>query len=69
MQLDDENIEIWNVYLLVRNQVKLTPMGDIIGLDYVAVLDVIKLYFVADEIKRGFESVLECFSIERELIK
>ena len=44
-------------------------MGDIIGLDYVAALDVIKLYFVADEVKRVFESVLECFNIERELTK
>lgn len=69
MQLDNENVEIWDIYLLVRNQVKVTPMGDIIGLDYVAVLDVIKLYFVADEIKRVFESVLECFSIEMELTK
>lgn len=69
MQLDDENVEIWNIYLLVRGQVKITSMGDIIGLDYVAVLDVIKLYFAADEVKRVFESVLECFSIERELIK
>ena len=69
MQLDDENVEIWNIYLLVRNQVKVTPMGDIFGLDYVAVLDVIKLYFVADEIKRVFESVLECFDIERDLTK
>lgn len=69
MQLSDENFEIWNIYLLVRNQVKVTPTGDIIGLDHNAVLGDIKLYFAADEVKKVFESVLECFNIERELIK
>jgi len=44
-------------------------MGDIIGLDHTAVLGDIKLYVAADEVKRVFESVLECFSIERELTK
>lgn len=42
-------------------------MGDIIGLDYGAVLDVVKLY--TDDIKRAFEGILECFRIEREFSK
>lgn len=41
-------------------------MGEIIGLDYAAVLSAIKLYVAADEIKRVFELILECYRIERE---
>lgn len=40
-------------------------MGEIIGLDYGAVLDVIKLYAV--NIKKTFEQVLICYQLEQEL--
>lgn len=39
-------------------------MGEIIGLDYGAVLDVIKLY--TDNVKKTFEQVLMCYQIEQE---
>jgi len=42
-------------------------MGEILGLDYTAVLDVVKLYYDADEVRKVFESIIECFRIEREL--
>lgn len=42
-------------------------MGDVMGLDYGAVLDVIKLY--SDDVKGSFERVLECFRIEQEFNK
>lgn len=64
--LDEENIEVWSIYSLVRSQVKVAPMGEIIGLDYAAVLGVIELYVAGNEIKRIFESVLMCFNIEQE---
>jgi len=67
--LDETNIEFYNIYSLVRNQVKVTSMGDVIDLDYGAVLDVIKLYTTVDKFKEVFEMVRECFRIERELAK
>lgn len=66
MVLDEDNIEIWQVYLLTRNQIRVAPMGEVIGLDYAAVLNVVKLYVNVDEIKKTFEGVLECFRIEQE---
>lgn len=54
------------MYSLVRNQVRVAPMGEVIGLDHRAVLGDIELYVAADEVKKIFESVLECFCIERE---
>lgn len=44
-------------------------MGEIIGLDYAAVLSTVKLYFAADRVKEIFESIRECFWIEREFIQ
>jgi len=54
--------------LLVRGQVRVAPMGEIIDLDYVAVLDIIKLYFVVDKSREVFELVRECFQIEQEFM-
>lgn len=39
-------------------------MGEIIGLDYNAVLSVIKLYDV--DVKKTFEQVLICYQLEKE---
>ncbi len=69
MELDEANTESWNIYLLVRSQVRVTPTGDIIDLDFAAVLEVIKMYADIDKVKGMFESVLRCFQIERELTK
>jgi len=44
-------------------------MGEVISLDYSAVLDVIKLYVDDDRIKDVFEGVLECYEIEQEVMK
>ena len=65
--LDEGNVKAWDIYSLVRNQVRVAPMGEIIGLDHNAVLGDIKLYVDANEIKKTFEGVLECFHIEQEL--
>lgn len=42
-------------------------MGEIIGLDYGTVLNVIRLY--AKNVKETFEKILICYQIERELVK
>jgi len=67
--LDEHNIVFYDIYLLVRNQVKVTPMGEVIDLDHKAVLGDIELYVAADKVKKTFENVLMCFNIERELMQ
>jgi len=42
-------------------------MGEMIGLDYGVVLNVIELYTA--DVKRIFEGVLKCFYIEQEYKK
>lgn len=44
-------------------------MGEVIGLDYGAVLDVIKLYATDGDVKKIFEGVLMCHRIEQEYEK
>jgi len=65
--LDVENVDIWEIYSLCRNQVRVAPMGEMIGLDYGVVLNVIELYTA--DVKRIFEGVLKCFYIEQEYKK
>lgn len=43
-------------------------MGETIGLDYGAVLDVIKLY-TNGNVKKMFEDVLICYQVEQEFNK
>jgi len=57
------------MYLLVRGQVKVAPMSEIIGLDHAAVLSTIKLYVDVGKVKEMFESVLNCYQIEQEFSK
>ena len=45
----------------------MTPTGNIIGLDYAAVISVIGLY--TKDVQRVFESVLMCYQIEQEFSK
>ena len=69
MELDERNVIVYDIYALVRNQVRVSPMGDVIDLDHRAVLDDIKLYVAADDVKETFENILMCFNIEREFVK
>jgi hypothetical protein len=69
VKLDEHNIIVYNLYSLVRNQVRMTGFGDIIDLDYTAVLDVVKLHVAAGEVKETFNRILECFNIERSFVK
>lgn len=69
MELDEHNVNAYNIYLLVRNQVRITPMGDTIDLDYAAVLGVIKLYVADEKVKATFERVVNCYQIEREFLQ
>lgn len=65
--MDEVSLTFYSMYALVRNQVRISSMGDIIDLDYNAVLDVIALYFPVERVKEVFEYVLQCFRIEQEL--
>ena len=58
-----ETVEVWNLYLLCRNQVRVAPMGEVIGLDYGAVIELLKLYRHG---KQMFENIMFCWRIERE---
>lgn len=42
-------------------------MGEVIGLDYNAVLNVVKLYVPYDEVKKTFEWILDCYQIEQDV--
>lgn len=64
--MDEHSVDKYNIYLLVRNQVRLAPMGEIIDLDHTAVLRDIELYVGPDEVKKIFEFVVKCFNIEKE---
>ena len=67
--MDEYNVEFYGIYSLVRNQVRVAPMGEVIDLDYAAVLGIIKLYVDADKAKETFENVVRCFNIEKEFAK
>ena len=54
---------------MCRNQVKLSPMGDIIGLDYNAVISVIKTYCKSYEVRQMFEDIVYCWGVEKEMEK
>jgi len=54
-----ENINAYEIYLLVRTQFIVAGMGDVIGLNYSAVLETIKLYIDDDSERRDvFEKVV-----------
>lgn len=66
VKLDEGNTEAVNIYFLVRDQIRVAPMGEVVGLDYGTVLDVIKLYAIDGDVKKIFEDVLTCHRIEQE---
>ena len=61
-----ENEEVVKLYWMVRTQVKLSPMGDIIGIDHSAVMNILKLHEIEDK-RRMFDEILACFNIEQEV--
>lgn len=69
MELDERNTFLYNIYTIVRSQVRVSPMGDPIALDYGAVLSTIKLYVTTNKVKEAFEYVLTCFNIEMEFVR
>lgn len=62
--MDVENHKTWKLYILCRDQIRQTSMGDVMGLDHNAVIEILKLY---GEGRQMFEEILLCWSIEREL--
>jgi len=52
------------MYLFCQSQIRVAPSGDIIGLDYNAVLNVMDLYGVKN--LQMFEKVLECHRLAHE---
>lgn len=54
------------MYGLVQNQLHLSSMGDVVSLDYNAVLSVLDLYNVEDK-KDVFEDILIMFNTAREI--
>ena len=44
-------------------------MGDIIGLDYNAVISVIKTYCKSYEVRQMFEDIVYCWGVEKEMEK
>ena len=55
-----ENEEAGNIYMLVRGQVLMSGMGDVIDLNFVALKTVMDLYQVTDQ-QRVFEKVYKTF--------
>jgi hypothetical protein len=55
------------MYLIVRGQLRIAGMGDLVDLDHGAVLEDIGLFVPSGQVKEFFAGVVECFNIEREL--
>lgn len=66
VDLFDANSMIIDLYSRVRDQVRVSPMGDIIALDYGAIIHVLDLLGIEDK-KEAFEGIQRCFQIEREI--
>ncbi len=70
VELDEANHEIWKLYILCHDQVRMTSMGDVIGLDHNSVIADIRLYHHDEwEQQRLFEGVTLCWTIEQECKK
>jgi hypothetical protein len=61
-----DNKEVIDIYCLVRDQVLMTSMGDIIGPDHKAILGDMDLFEVEDK-RTVFLRVLDCFRIQSEI--
>jgi len=56
-----------DVYNIVRSQLIIGPMGDIVGLNYSAIIGTLELLEVKNK-RNLFFAVIECFYIEQELL-
>ena len=57
-------------YAKARSQVRVSPMGDIIGLDYGAIAYLMHLEgYTGEREKELFTFILTCFNLEREFNK
>lgn len=63
--LYEENRDAVKIYMLVQDQVRISPMGGIVGLDHNAVHAALELYEIADR-RRVFEQVLQLAAEFRE---
>ena len=61
-----DNKEVIDIYCLVRDQVLMTSMGDIIGPDHKAILGDMDLFEVEDK-RIMFLRVLDCFRIDAQI--
>ena len=56
------------MYSLVHNQVRVSPTGELLSLDYNAVSFIFELYAIeCSNRKELFEQVVTCFEIVKEL--
>lgn len=59
--LDHENVQAFGFYQLVQSQVRVAGMGEIIGLDFGPLFDVLRTYRVPESAWRElFEKILIC---------
>lgn len=63
-----DNADSWEMYCLVRDQIRQGGMGDILSLDNGAVLATLALYEIEDP-KRIFEDIMIMFNAEQEAVK
>lgn len=63
--LFDENTRIVELYDLVRDQVTLSSMGEVISLNHLAIMNMLELFHIEDRLKT-FMGVLECFRVDQE---
>lgn len=66
VELMPENEQTFYTYGLVRNQINITGMGDVIGLDYNSVISTIKLYDIANP-RQIFEDIIYLFNEEQKI--
>lgn len=59
-KLLEDNAQTWNLFRLCQNQVLFAPDGTLLGLNYPAVLEILRLYEVEDT-KDCFEKIVYIF--------
>jgi hypothetical protein len=63
-----ETIKTWELYTIIYNQVRVSPTGEIIGLDLTAVICTLGLY-ISDEQERAdmLERMVFIWNLRREV--
>lgn len=64
VSLYEENKRTWELYLICKDQLIISPSGHVIGLNKEAVIKILEMYH---EDKRMFEDILFCFTVEQEI--